>query len=169
MVTSITWPAAPTALTSGAGMVPPPPTRMSTVVGRGSCTTSTRRGASAVSSRPDLAHHDDPPVHQEGWGQAGVHDGADTQLVAGTAPDLLHDERMVTVTHHLVEEPAHGLGHQGGVVPLDQIDGGGRGRAHSASLTAASTSRARQVPLTSCTRTMRQPQAIPSAAAPMEA
>ncbi len=116
-----------------------------------------------------LAHHDHPAVDEEGWGQAGIHDGTDAQLVSGSATDLLDDQRVVAVTHHLVEERADGLGHQGGVVPLDQIDGCRRRPAHSASPMAASTSRARQVPLTSCTRTMRQPHAMPSAAAPMEA
>ncbi len=118
---------------------------------------------------PRLAHHHHAPVDQEGRGQAGVHHGADIELVAGGAADLLHDERVVVVAHHLIEEPAHLLRHQRGVVPLDQIDGGRCRRAHSASLMAARTSRARQVPLTSCTRTMRQPQVIPRAAAAMEA
>ena len=116
-----------------------------------------------------LTHHDHAPVHQEGWGEAGVHHRADTQLVARPATDLLDDERMVAVAHHVVDEPAHGLGHERGVVTLDEIHRRRRRRAHSASLTAARTSRARHVPLTSCTRTMRQPQAIPRAAAPMEA
>src|SRR5580692_10169044 len=40
------------ALTSGAGMVPPPPTNTRTVDGRGSPMTSTSRGTSAVSRRP---------------------------------------------------------------------------------------------------------------------
>ena len=114
-------------------------------------------------------HH--APVHQEGRGEAGVHDGADVQLVAGGTADLLHHERMVAVAHHAGKQRPHLLGHDGGVVALDQIDrDGGLGpRAHAASLTAASASRARHVPRTSCTRTMRQPHAMPSAAAPMDA
>ena len=118
---------------------------------------------------PGLTHDDDPAVDQEGRGQAGVHDGPDVQLVARSSADLLDDERMVSVAHHIVEQFADGLRDQGGVVTLDQVHRLRPRCAHSASLTAASASRARQVPLTSCTRTMRQPQAMPRAAAPMEA
>ena len=59
-----------------------------------------------------LAHDDHAAVDQEGRGEAGVHDGADAQLVAGAAADLLDDERVVAVAHHLVEQRADGLGHQ---------------------------------------------------------
>ncbi len=157
------------ALTSGAGIVPPPPTNTSTVDGSGSCDHLDQPRHVGRQQAPGLAHDDDPAVDQEGRGQAGVDDGADVQLVARSATDLFHDERVVAVAHHVVEQPTDRLGHQRGVVTLDQVDGLGPGSAHSASLTAASTSRARQVPLTSCTRTMRQPQAMPRAAAPMEA
>ena len=157
-------------MTSGAGTVPPPPTRTSTVDRERVLHDLDQPGHVGGEQPAGLAHDDDAAVDQEGWGEAGVDDGADAQLVAGAAADLLDDERVVAVAHHLVEQPAHGLGHQGGVVALDQIRREhGAGRAHSASLTAASASRARQVPLTSCTRTMRQPQAMPRAAAPMEA
>ena len=118
---------------------------------------------------PGLAHDDHPAVDQEGRGQAGVHDRPDAQLVAGAAADLLDDERMIAVADHVVEEHADLLRDQRGVVTLDEVHRLGPRSAHCASLTAASTSRARQVPLTSCTRTMRQPQAMPRAAAPMEA
>ena len=80
---------------------------------------------------------------------------------------------------------AHRLGHQRGVVALDQIRprrscaaltagscrslGRHGPRSWPRSLTAASASRTRQVPLTSWTRTIRQPQEMPSAAAPREA
>ena len=95
--TSTTSPCAPIALIRGAGMVPPPATSTSTVVGSGSCTTSTSRGTSAVRRRPGVAHHDDAQVHQEGRGEAGVDDGADVELVRRRAADLLDDERVVTV------------------------------------------------------------------------
>ena len=122
----MTCPAAVIALTSGAGMVPPPPTRTSTVDGRGSCDDLDQPRHVGGQQAPGLAHDDHPAVDQEGRGQAGVDDRPDAQLVAGAAADLLDDERVVAVAHHVVEEPADGLGHQRGVVTLDQIHGLGR-------------------------------------------
>ena len=111
-----------------------------------------------------VAHDHDTPVDQEGRRQAGVDDRTDIDVVGG-ATDLLDDQGVVTLAHHLGQEGADLLGHQRRVVALDEV---GRG-AHRAAPTAATTSRTRQVPLTSCTRKMRQPQARPSAAAPREA
>ena len=104
-------PAAFTALTSGAGTVPPPPTRTSTVVGSGSSIDLDQAGDVRREQPPGLAHHHDAPVHQEGRGQAGVDDGADAQLVARAPADLLHHERVVAVAHHLGQQGAHLLGH----------------------------------------------------------
>ena len=118
---------------------------------------------------PRFAHDHHPAVHQEGGGQAGVDDGADAELLPQTPADLLDDEGVVAFAHQVGQQGAHLLGHQRRIVTLDEIRRRDPSAAHSASSTAASTSRARHVPLTSCTRTMRQPQAMPSAAAPMEA
>ena len=116
-----------------------------------------------------LSHDDDAPVHQEGRRGAGVDDRPDAEILAQATADLLDHECVVLVAHHIVEQGAHLLGHQRGIVTLDEIGRRHLSCAHSASLTAASASRTRHVPLTSWTRTMRQPQAMPSAAAPMEA
>src|SRR6185437_5392887 len=111
----------------------------------------------------------DAAVDEERRGEAGVDDGAHVELVARPAAHLFDHEGVVALAHQLLEQGPHLLGDQGRVISLDEIGGGRPRHAHAASLTAASASRARQVPLTSCTRTMRQPQAMPRAAAPMEA
>ena len=148
---------------------PPPPTSTSTVVGSGSWTTSTSRGTSAVSRRPASR----TTTTRRSTRKGGVRQASTTAPTSSSSPaspsELLDDERVVAVAHHVVEQRAYLLGHQRRVVALDEVGRARLAAAHSASLTAASTSRARQVPLTSCTRTIRQPQAMPSAAAPMEA
>ena len=121
VVTSMTWPAALMALTSGAGTVPPPPTRISTVEGSGSCDDFDQPRRIGRQQPAGLADDDDPAVDQEGRGQAGVHDRPDVQFVARVPADLLDDERMVSVAHHVVEQVADGLRDQGGVVALDQV------------------------------------------------
>ena len=82
---------------------------------------------------PRLAHHHDAPVHQEGRGEAGVDDGPDAQLLARAATDLLDDEGVVEIAHHLGQQGTHLLGDHGGVVTLDEIRRCDR-LAHSASL-----------------------------------
>ncbi len=118
---------------------------------------------------PGFAYDHHPPVHEEGRGQAGVDDGANAELLPQSPADLLDDEGVVAVAHQVGQQGAHLLGHQRGIITLDEIRRRDLSAAHLASLTAASTSRTRQVPFTSCTRTRRQPQAMPRAAAPMEA
>ena len=139
--------------------------------GSGFSMTSTSRGRVGRQQAAGLAHHHDPPVDQEGRREAGVDDGSHHELVPRATADLLDDQHMVTLAHHLGQQRPHLLGHQRGVVTLYQV---GRRRAgvagaHGASLTAARVSRTRQVPRTSCTRSTRQPHAIPRAAAPREA
>ena len=120
---------------------------------------------------PGVAHHHHAPLHQERRGHAGVDDRPDAELLSGGTADLFDHERVVPVPDQLAQQSAHLLGHQRGVVAAHQVDRRRRHLlgAHAASLMAASASRARQVPRTSCTRTIRQPQAMPSAAAPMDA
>ena len=126
-----------------------------------------------------LPHDHDALVDQKGWGQAGVDDRAHVDVIARTAADLFDHEGVVALPHHLGQQPAHLLGHERRVVALDEIRRCAHsaalirlrsfGRAHSAALTAASASRTRRVPCTSCTRRIRQPQDRPSAAAPRDA
>ena len=65
---------------------------------------------------PGVAHDHHAEVDQEGRGQAGVDDGADVELVARAAADLLDDECVVPVADDLGQERAHLLGDQRGVV-----------------------------------------------------
>ncbi len=118
---------------------------------------------------PRLTHHDDALVDEERRRQARIDDRSHIEIVAGAATDLLDHEGVVAVTDDVGQQRSHLLGHQGGVVPLDEIGRLVTRRGHWASLIAARASRARHVPRTSCTRRMRQPQATPRAAAPMEA
>ncbi len=111
-----------------------------------------------------VARDDHPAVDEEGRGQAGVDDCADVEVFAATS-ELFDDERVVTIRDQLGDQSVHLLGHEGRIVPSNQIGRGGLGiaragcigaaptctaaRAHAASLMAANASRARQVPLTS--------------------
>ena len=74
-----------------------------------------------------VAHHHHPPLDQEGRGGTGVDDRPHIQLVGAGGPELLDHQGGVVVPHQLLDQGVGGLGHQGGVVPLDQGD---RRRAH---------------------------------------
>ena len=131
-----------------------------------------------------VAHHDHPAVDEEGRGEAGVDDGADVQVFAASS-ELLDDERVVTIARPARRAERAPPGPRGRDRPLEpdrsrRARDRPRGcigaaptctaaRAHAASLIAANASRARQVPLTSWARTIRQPHAMPRAAAPMDA
>ena len=116
-----------------------------------------------------LTHDDDALIDEERRRQGRVDDRSHIEVVAGATTDLLDDEGVVAVTDDVGQQRPHLLGHQRGVVALDEIGRLATRRGHSASLTAARASRARHVPRTSWTRSMRQPQAMPRAAAPMDA
>ena len=91
-----------------------------------------RVGRHETSRLPD---DDDPAVHEEGGREAGVHHGAHAELLARSPTDLFDDERVVLVSHHLGQQRPDLLGHQGGVVTLDQVGGHHRLGAHGLVLT----------------------------------
>ena len=65
--------------------------------------------------------HDDAAIDEEGRGQAGIDHGTDVELVPRRSSELLDDERVVAVAHHVVEQRPYLLGHQRRVVALHEV------------------------------------------------
>ena len=110
----------------------------------------------------DVADDDHPAVGEQRRCGRGIDDRAHCEVVPR---QLLSREGAVGALERVVDGVAHRVGEKHRVLALDQHDGD----AHSASMTAARTSRTRQVPATSCTRRIRQPPMRPMAAAASDA